>query len=144
MFTTLLDSANNIPFFIIPNCHRIAHSHSSTHHHFPFFMPRGDVFGRSALDEMAKMSMLRLVNQVDIYSAPCFFWSICAGQTLLNLTRFIKISTTLVSLNKFITKINSTIYLIILIIYIININIFMYIFSQKLNMFNSSKNDNDS
>lgn len=66
-------------------------------------------------------------------------YNICAGQTLLNLTIFIKkILSTSASTNKFIVKIDLTTYLIILIMYHRYYCFFIYIRS-KLRTFNFSK-----
>jgi hypothetical protein len=54
---------------------------------------------------------------------------ICVSQTLLSLTRFVKILETFISLNKFNMKIDSTIYPMILIC-TVNTNIFLYIRGQ--------------
>jgi hypothetical protein len=60
-------------------------------------------------------------NWLAKYSLYPFFkcrYSICTGQTFLSLTRYIEnILTTFIFLNKFIMNINSTIYLMILIMY---------------------------
>jgi hypothetical protein len=69
-------------------------------------------------------------------------YSIHADQTFSSLTTFIENITTFVSLNKFIIKIDSTIYLLIPTMYYKNINIFLYIWSNlKTFDFSGSKNN---